>query len=154
MALYVGHRDSIKLVVIIKIYIHILITYIFILELAVVVENQIRLLTSNGTLVDTKDQPFSSLKALAYDNIRDQFIVSDMNLMNDTIYTVQIDEHTTDPIIQGVPGDVQVKTIKKYISSNKYIALINPFRNIVEFSTLAVLFFYENFLHHSLSLYQ
>lgn len=74
-----------------------------------VVENQIRLLTSNGTLIDTKDQPFSSLKALTYDNVRDQFIVSDMHKNNDTVYTVQIDEHITVPIIQGLPGDVQVR---------------------------------------------
>lgn len=73
------------------------------------VENQIRLLTSNGILVDTKDQPFSSLKALAYDNIRDQFIVSDMHKNNDTVYTVQIDQHITVPIVQGLPGDVQVR---------------------------------------------
>lgn len=79
-------------------------------ELAVVVQNQIRLLTSNGTLIDTKDQPFSSLKALAYDNIREQFIVSDMLKNNDTVYTVQIDKHTTVPIIQGLPGDVQVRS--------------------------------------------
>lgn len=85
-----------------------IISHLIFSELAVVVENQIRLLTSNGTLVITKDQPFSSLKALAYDNVRDQFIVSDMHLNNDTVYTVQIDKHTTEPIIQGLPGNVQV----------------------------------------------
>lgn len=73
-----------------------------------VVENQIRLLTANGTLIDIKDQPFSYLKAVTYDNVRDQFIVSDMNKNNDTVYTVQIDKHITVPIIQGLPGDVQV----------------------------------------------
>lgn len=80
-----------------------------------VIENQIRLLTSNGTLLDIKDQPFSSLKALAYDNIRDQFIVSDTHMNNDTVYTVEIDKHTTVPIIQGLSGDVQVRTPKNYI---------------------------------------
>lgn len=85
---------------------------LFFSDLAVVVDNQIRLLTSNGTLIDNNYQPFSSLKALAYDNIRNQFIVSDMHKNNDTVYTVQFDKHITVPIIQGLPGDVQVRKSK------------------------------------------
>ncbi|KAG5889516.1 hypothetical protein JTB14_009003 [Gonioctena quinquepunctata] len=78
-------------------------------ELAVVVENEIMLFHRNGTLIESKSQPFSSLKALAYDNVRDQFIVSDMDMINDTIYTVQFYEETdtTEPIIKDLPGDVQ-----------------------------------------------
>nr|XP_023027505.1 protein cueball-like [Leptinotarsa decemlineata] len=78
-------------------------------ELAVVVENEINLYQRNGTLIESKTQPFSSLKALAYDNVRDQFIVSDMDKVIDTIYTVQMNKETdiTEPIIKGLPGDVQ-----------------------------------------------
>ncbi|CAG9819376.1 unnamed protein product [Phaedon cochleariae] len=78
-------------------------------DLAVVVGNEISLLHTDGTIFESKTQPFSSLKALAYDDVRDQFIVSDMDMKNDTIYTVQLSKETdkTVPIVNGLPGDVQ-----------------------------------------------
>ncbi|VEN33587.1 unnamed protein product [Callosobruchus maculatus] len=78
-------------------------------ELALVLENQIKLLHSNGELMESRTHSFNSLKALAYDNVREQFIVSDMDATNDTIYTVQLTKETdtTVPIIKELPGDVQ-----------------------------------------------
>ncbi|CAH1102545.1 unnamed protein product [Psylliodes chrysocephalus] len=80
-------------------------------DLAVVVKNEIKLLSFNGSEIDSRSQPFSSLKALVYDGVRDQFIVSDtdMDLKNDTIFTVRFTKETdiTVPIIRDLPGDVQ-----------------------------------------------
>ncbi|KAJ8957578.1 hypothetical protein NQ318_020618, partial [Aromia moschata] len=68
------------------------------------------LLQSNGSIIETTAQPFSKLKALTYDNIRDQFVVSDTDQFNDTIFTVQLTKETDidiTPIIQDLPDDVQ-----------------------------------------------
>ncbi|XP_057653327.1 protein cueball [Diorhabda carinulata] len=76
-------------------------------DLAIVVDNEIQLLTSNGTLIDSRS-PFSLLKAITYDGVRDQFIVSDRDTKNDTIFTVRLSKETeTEPIMKGPPGDVQ-----------------------------------------------
>ncbi|KAJ8924992.1 hypothetical protein NQ315_001157 [Exocentrus adspersus] len=78
-------------------------------ELAVAIDNQIELLQSNGSIIETTAQPFSKLKALTYDNIRDQFVVSDTDQFNDTIFTVQLTKETDvdiTPIIQDLPDDV------------------------------------------------
>ncbi|CAG9856247.1 unnamed protein product [Phyllotreta striolata] len=80
-------------------------------DLAIAVENEIKLLDSNGSEINSQSQPFSSLKALVYDGIRDQFIVSDTdgNLKYDTIFTVRFNKETdtTVPIIRDLPGDIQ-----------------------------------------------
>ncbi|XP_018570175.1 protein cueball [Anoplophora glabripennis] len=78
-------------------------------ELAVAIGNHIELLQPNGSVIQSSTQPFNKLKALTYDNIRDQFIVSNTDRLNDTIFTVQLTEETdTDitPIIQDLPDDV------------------------------------------------
>ncbi|KAJ8940871.1 hypothetical protein NQ314_010549, partial [Rhamnusium bicolor] len=79
-------------------------------ELAIVIDNQIELLQSNGSIIQSTAQPFSKLKALTYDNVRDQFVVSDTDQFNDTIFTVQLTKETDidiTPIIQDLPDDVQ-----------------------------------------------
>lgn len=87
-----------------------------------VIKNEIKLLQSNGSIIESLSQPFSSLKALAYDSAREQFIVSDMDNANDTIYTVHIKEtEITKPIIQGLPGDVQVLLIYTSNDLNKVL---------------------------------
>lgn len=83
----------------------------FFSELAVAISNHIELLQSNGSIIESSNQPFNKLKALTYDNIRDQFVVSDTDRLNDTIFAVQLTEETdTDitPIIQDLPDDVLV----------------------------------------------
>lgn len=74
-----------------------------------VINDQIELLQSNGTLVGATLQQFTKLKALTFDNIRHQFVVSDMDQQNDTIFTVQLTKETEiTPIVPDLPDDVQV----------------------------------------------
>lgn len=78
-------------------------------DLAVAINDQVELLTSNGTLVGSAFQQFSKLKALTFDSVRHQFVVSDMDQQNDTIFTVQLTKETDIvPILQDLPDDVQV----------------------------------------------
>lgn len=79
-------------------------------DLAVAVADQILLLESNGTFMDESPQEFSRLKALTFDNIRHQFIVSDMDDLNDTIFTVQLNEQSyIKPILHNLPDDIKVR---------------------------------------------
>lgn len=106
-------------------------------DLAVAIEGQIELLTSNGTLVGTTIS-FNKLKALTFDNIRHQFIVSDMNELNDTIYSIPLtsEEQKNDPIVEDLEDDIQGLAIDPlndvlYWSNPKnrainYISLKNP----------------------------
>uniref|UniRef100_A0A6P7FUE3 Protein cueball n=1 Tax=Diabrotica virgifera virgifera TaxID=50390 RepID=A0A6P7FUE3_DIAVI len=76
-------------------------------DLAVVVRNEIQLLSSTGSVLESR-KPFSALRAITYDGIRDQFVVSDTDRNNDTIFTVRLSKETaTEPIITSPPGDVQ-----------------------------------------------
>ncbi|CAG9830420.1 unnamed protein product, partial [Diabrotica balteata] len=76
-------------------------------DLAVVVRNEIQLLSATGSVLESR-KPFSSLRAITYDGIRDQFVVSDTDRNNDTIFTVRLSKETaTEPIIHSPPGDVQ-----------------------------------------------
>ncbi|KAH0815849.1 hypothetical protein GEV33_006942 [Tenebrio molitor] len=77
-------------------------------DLAVVTNDQIELLLSNGSLIGSAFEQFSKLKALTFDNVRHQFVVSDMDQQNDTIFTVQLTKETDiTPIIEDLPDDVQ-----------------------------------------------
>lgn len=77
-------------------------------DLAVAISDQVELLYSNGSLLGSAVQQFSNLKALTFDNIRHQLVVSDMDQKNDTIYGVQLTKQTDIiPIVQDLPDDVQ-----------------------------------------------
>ncbi|XP_030765539.1 protein cueball [Sitophilus oryzae] len=77
-------------------------------EIAVVINDQIELLQSNGMLIGSTMQQFTKLKALTFDNVRHQFVVSDMDHDNDTIFTVQLTKETEiTPIVPDLPDDVQ-----------------------------------------------
>lgn len=86
----------------------------FFSDLAVAISGEIELLTANGTLVGSALQQFSKLKALTFDAVRHQFLVSDMDQTNDTIYCVPLTkESETDSvstIVQDLPDDIQVCT--------------------------------------------
>lgn len=70
--------------------------------------DQIELLESSGALIGSTVEQFTKLKALTFDNVRHQFIVSDMDQGNDTIFTVQLTKETEiTPIIPDLPDDVQ-----------------------------------------------
>lgn len=78
--------------------------------MAVAISDQVELLYSNGSLLGSAVQQFSNLKALTFDNIRHQLVVSDMDQKNDTIYGVQLTKQTDIiPIVQDLPDDVQVQ---------------------------------------------
>lgn len=84
--------------------------------MAIVTSDKIELLLSDGSLIGSTFEQFSKLKALTFDNIRHQFVVSDMDHQNDTIFSVQLTKETdVTPIIEDLPDDVQVSqyNIKK-----------------------------------------
>ncbi|XP_044269142.1 protein cueball [Tribolium madens] len=77
-------------------------------ELAVVTNDKIELLLSNGSIIGSAFEQFNKLKALTFDNIRHQFVVSDMDQQNDTIFSVQLTKETdVTSIIEDLPDDVQ-----------------------------------------------
>lgn len=87
----------------------ILINLRFVTDLAVAIGDQVELLKRNGTLVGVTLQQFRNLKALAFDDMRHEFIVSDMDGENDTIYRVQLsDKKGPSPIVPDTPDDVKV----------------------------------------------
>lgn len=72
--------------------------------------NQIELLASNGTLIGLAYQQFKKLKALAFDDVRHQFILSDMDDIYDTIYRIDLRENKEPTaIVADLPDDVKVK---------------------------------------------
>lgn len=74
------------------------------------INDQVELLNSNGTLVGAAKQQFTQLKAIAFDSVRHQFVVSDMDQQNDTIYSVQLTKQTDImPIVEDVRDDIQVR---------------------------------------------
>ncbi|KAF5277465.1 hypothetical protein FQR65_LT03802 [Abscondita terminalis] len=76
-------------------------------NLAVATNDQVELLYSNGTLLGSAVQQFSRLRALTFDNIRHQFVVSDEDQENDTIYSVQLTQQTdVTPILSNLPDNV------------------------------------------------
>lgn len=103
-------------------------------DLAIVVDNEIQLLSPNGSVLDSR-KLFSSLKAIAYDGIRDQFIVSDRDSKNDTIFIVRLSKETaTEPIIKGPPGDVQGLAIDPFDDVLYWTNAINHTINYVKLS--------------------
>lgn len=73
------------------------------------INDQVELLNSNGSLIGAAMQHFTQLKALAFDSVRHQFVVSDMDQKNDTIYSVQLTKQTDImPIVEDVLDDIQV----------------------------------------------
>lgn len=77
-------------------------------DLAVAIRDTVELLYSNGSLLGSAAQQFSQLKALTFDNIRHQFVVSDVDQHNDTIYSVQLTRETDiTPIVSNLPDDIQ-----------------------------------------------
>ncbi|KAB0796179.1 hypothetical protein PPYR_10240 [Photinus pyralis] len=77
-------------------------------DLAVAISDTVELLYSNGSLLGSAAQQFSHLKALTFDDIRHQFVVSDVDQHNDTIYSVQLTRETDiTPILTNLPDDVQ-----------------------------------------------
>lgn len=78
-------------------------------DLAVAIDDQIELLTSNGTVIGSAVQfQFSKLKALTFDILRHQFVMSDMEKENDTIYAVRLTkEKPITPIVEDLPDDIQ-----------------------------------------------
>ena len=90
---------------------------------------EVQLLNSNGTLVGGVPSTFTNLKALTFDNIRHQFLVSDMEQDNDTIYSVPLKkENTNSPIIQDLPDDIRVRVD---LSSCAAICGCNLFNNFL-----------------------
>lgn len=76
--------------------------------MAVAIGGEVQLLNSSGTLIGVTNA-FTNLKALTFDNIRHQFLVSDMEQDNDTIYSVPLKkENTNSPIVQDLPDDIRV----------------------------------------------
>lgn len=79
-------------------------------DLAVVSSDKIELLDANGNLIKKISEQFSRLKALAFDDLRHQFIASDMDQFytNDTIFTIPLHtDRNVSPFIQNLPDDVQ-----------------------------------------------
>lgn len=100
----------------------------FFSELAVANDDKIELLMSNGSLVGSIVQQFNKLKGLTFDNVRHQFVTSDMDHQNDTIYTVQLSKQTESaPIIEDLPDDVQV-SLPRW-KSVRYVLIIFNFRD-------------------------
>lgn len=84
--------------------------FLFLLaDLAVAIEDQVELLSTNGTTIGSAMQQFTKLKALTFDNVRHQFVVSDMNQENDTIFSIELNkESEITPIVEDIPDDIQV----------------------------------------------
>lgn len=106
-------------------------------DLAVATNDQVELLYSNGSLLGSAVQQFNKLKALTFDSIRHQFLVSDVDQKNDTIYSVQLTKPTdVIPIVTNLPDDVKGLAIDPITDilywadslnkSIKYISLKDP----------------------------
>lgn len=77
--------------------------------MAVAIEDKVELLDKNATLVGITYQVFKNLKAIGFDDIRHQFIVSDMIDENDTIFKIKLsDTKNPKPIVANIPDDVKV----------------------------------------------
>ncbi|XP_066250267.1 protein cueball [Euwallacea similis] len=82
-------------------------------EIAVAVKDQIELLWHNGSLLCATVKKFTDLKALTFDNLREEFVVSDRDMQNDSIIRVHVAKETevtetkTIPIIGGLADDIQ-----------------------------------------------
>lgn len=97
------------MLVVIRYFILGLIFISFVTDLAVTVKDQIKLLKANGSTAGIAVQQFSSLKALTFDSVRHQFIMSDKDQSNHTIYSVKLTKETIiTPIVEDLPDDVQV----------------------------------------------
>lgn len=76
-------------------------------DMAVAIEDKVEFLDKNATLVGITYQVFKNLKAIAFDDIRHHFIVSDMIEENDTIYRIKLsDTQNPIPIVKNIPDDV------------------------------------------------
>ncbi|XP_018326293.1 protein cueball [Agrilus planipennis] len=78
-------------------------------DVAVAVGDEIKLLNYTGSLLGTAVEQFTKLKALSYDYVRHQFLVSNMEKLNDTIFKIQLNNKQTAivPIVKDLPDDVQ-----------------------------------------------
>ncbi|KAJ8970446.1 hypothetical protein NQ317_000660 [Molorchus minor] len=128
-------------------------------QLALVIDNQIVLLESNGSMIETTAQPFTKLKALTYDNVRDQFVVSDTDQSNDTIYTVQLTKETDidiTPIIRDLPDDVQGLAVDPINDLLYWTDAINRSINYVPLNETSynseLLFFFEDEYPHAIAI--
>lgn len=104
---------------------------LFVPDLAVAINDQVELLNSNGTLIGAAMQQFTQLKALAFDSVRHQFVVSDMDQQNDTIYSVQLTKQTDImPIVEDLLDDIQVRLFSTLFFRNlkKKSCIINKER--------------------------
>lgn len=82
---------------------------LFVSDMAVAIEDKVEFLDKNATLVGITYQVFKNLKAIAFDDIRHHFIVSDMIEENDTIYRIKLsDTQNPIPIVKNIPDDVMV----------------------------------------------
>lgn len=80
--------------------------------MAVAIEDKVEFLDKNATLVGITYQVFKNVKAIAFDDIRHHFIVSDMIDENDTIYRIKIsDTMNPIPIVKNIPDDVMVSVM-------------------------------------------
>lgn len=71
--------------------------------------DQVQLLTADGNLVGNAIQEFDFLKALAFDSIRQRFLVSNMYDENDTIIAVDLANETgVSPLVEDLPDDILV----------------------------------------------
>lgn len=78
-------------------------------DLAVAVSSHIELLDANGTSIGRAKEGFVALKAMTFDSIRLQFLVSDMDGKLDTIYAVNLNKETdlNNSVVAGLTDDVQ-----------------------------------------------
>lgn len=86
-------------------------------DLAIAVHDRIEFIDSNGTVTRRAVQEFSNLKALTFDNARNQFVASDMDdrKVNDTILAIELTKNSSDisTLIPYLPDDVQVGNYRK-----------------------------------------
>ncbi|GLV44881.1 cueball [Carabus blaptoides fortunei] len=77
-------------------------------EVAVAIDDQIQFLDRNFTVLGISQQTFIQLKGLAFDDIRHEFLVSDMDDMIDNIYKVPLKKSAeASPIVKDLPDDVK-----------------------------------------------
>lgn len=78
--------------------------------MAVAIDDQIQFLDRNFTVLGTSQQTFIQLKGLAFDDIRHEFVVSDMDDMIDNIYKVPLRKSAeASLIIKNLPDDIKVR---------------------------------------------
>lgn len=83
--------------------------FLSVADIAVAIGTQVELLNKNGSLQGFTPQQFRHIKSLTFDEVRHQFVMSDTNGENDTIYSVQLTEKASaTPIVPNIPDNVKV----------------------------------------------